>query len=645
MQPRRIAPVAGVLTALLLAAGCGEDKGKSCSDECTTLDELQCYGSVIEVCAEAEDGCLAWTLQTDCSETGELCDDSGNDPECVSACTDECPAADDTRCLGTIIQTCTTGTDGCLGWVDGTDCADTSEVCEESDTGAACATECSDECLPAGGTQCSVTTIQTCTEGTDGCTDWVDGTDCADSGQICDVSITGAACAYDCDDTCLPEGGTRCLDDVIQDCTAGTDGCTDWVDGTDCTTTDQFCSDVTGTAACVDACEDLCMPVGGTQCSGTVIQTCTVGTDGCTDWVDGTDCSSTSEACDDSSGTASCVAGCTDECTTSGDTQCSGTTIQFCGLDTDGCMYWFDVIDCTTLGYTCNDAVTGDAYCVAPCTSDCTTAGDTQCASDVVQTCTLDPWDGCLYWEDTVDCTTTAQECDIDPSSGAAACFAPAVILLLGDDVSTSNWDIYRAALTAAAVRWDEWNLDVTTAFPTPTDLAGYSVLIWIDEDTITPGDTQCQIVADWLALGGKSIFMTGIDFLWDFNSSTVGLGENNLYLRFATTYMGDYSGTTITSITGVTGDPVTGAFATTPLTLTMTSDSNGDYANETAGLAVKAGIYTGGTGSGLNHAAITHYDTGTYKTVWLGINFHNGLSDATQRATLMDNILTFFGL
>lgn len=44
-------------------------------------------------------------------------------------------------------------------------------------------------------------------------------------------------------------------------------------------------------------------------------------------------------------------------------------------------------------------------------------------------------------------------------------------------------------------------------------------------------------------------------------------------------------------------------------------------------------------------HAASTHYyDVGTdYATVWLGVNFHNGVSLQSDRDTLMNNIINFF--
>lgn len=530
MRPRIATMGAGLALAVIVAAGCGGGDGDSCTDECTTIDEVRCYGSVIEVCAEGSSSCNEWVAQTYCNDTDQFCDDASGTPECVSECSDECSAEGDSRCIGTLIQDCSPGSDGCL--------------------------------------------------------DWMDGADCGDSGQACDDSGTDAMCIDECTDECLGDGSTRC--------------------------------------------------------EGTVIQSCALGSDGCYDWEDGTDCNDSGEGCDDSSGSAACYTPCTSTCDTEGESQCSTSdVVEVCLLADDGCTYWTDVIDCTTTGYFCDDT-SGDAYCIRPCTDECDTESATQCDSDFVQTCSRDTWDSCLYWTDTTDCTTTGQVCMLDSTSGTAACEDPVVILLMGDDVTTTGWDAYRGALTSAGVTWDEWDLD-SLSFPTDTELAAYEVLIWFDESTFIPGNTQCQIVADWLGLGGKSIFVTSVDFLWDMENGTPGMGEHNLYLLFETPYMGDYSSSYITALDGVSADPITDPFSTTALTLSGTSDSSGDYADETTGLATKAAIYGAG-GSGTGHAGISYYDSGSYKTVWLGINFHNGLSDATQQATLMDNILTWLG-
>jgi hypothetical protein len=370
-----------------------------------------------------------------------------------------------------------------------------------------------------------------------------------------------------------------------------------------------------------------------------VIQTCTVGSDGCTGWVDGTDCTSTGDMCDDGTGTAACYTPCTGECDTEGATQCSTDMVQSCVMEADGCLYWSDVLDCSVTGYYCDDSL-GDAYCIRPCENECDTLGATQCGGEFVQTCSENMYDGCYYWEDTTDCSATMEACHED--SGSAAC-GPRRILLMGEDVTSTGWDEYRNALSGAGVTWDEWDLD-SLSFPTVSDLTPYHLLIWFDESTLTPGNDDCQEVVDWMALGARNLFATSVDFLWDVENGTGGLGENNLYLLFETTYLGDYSGSGLGTLDGVSADPITDPFSTTGITLSGTSDSSGDYADPTAGLATKAAVYGTGTGSGLGNAGISYYDSGTYKTVWLGVNFHNGLTDTTQKNTLMDNILTWFG-
>ena len=528
MTKRTITSGVGIVAAVLIASGCGGGGGTSCTDECETLDETRCYGSIIETCMEDTDGCNVWSAGTYCDDTGQFCDDSSGTPECVFECSDECSTDGESMCSGTLIVTCGAGADGCLDWEDGVDCGDT----------------------------------------------------------------------------------------------------------------DQLCDDGGDAPACVDGCEDECLPADATQCtSADVIETCAVGSDGCTDWVAGTDCTSTGDLCDDSTGTAACYTPCTGECDTEGASQCSTDMVQSCVLESDGCLYWNDVLDCSTTGYYCDDSL-GDAYCIRPCEDECDTLAATQCGGDNIQTCTEDMYDGCNYWVDTTDCTTTMEVCD--EGSGTPAC-VPRRILVMGDDVISTGWDEYRTALSAAGVTWDEWNLD-TSSFPTPTDLAAYHVLIWFDENTLIAGDSDCQVVVDWMGLGSRALFVNGVDFMWDIENGSSGMGENNLYLLLATDYVGDYSGTGLATLDGVSADPITDPFSTTGLALAGTSDSNGDYADATTGLATKAAVYGTGTGSGLGNAGISYYDSGTYKTVWLGVNFHNGLTDTTQKNTLMDNILTFFG-
>lgn len=227
---------------------------------------------------------------------------------------------------------------------------------------------------------------------------------------------------------------------------------------------------------------------------------------------------------------------------------------------------------------------------------------------------------------------------------GLVALCAPASVaqnvLLMTDDVAAADVDAYRTALTAAGVAWSERIMTAGAPFPTAGELAPYMVLIWADEGTLGPGDAECQIVADWLQLGGRRLFATSVDFVWDLQNGTPGAGEHNLYLLLGAPYVGDYAGTGITSLTGVASDPVGGSWSVTPMTIAGTADSNGDYMDEAT---CAEGLLYGAGGTGSNRAALCHYDPGTYRTVVLGINFHNGISNQADRNQLMTNVMAFF--
>lgn len=209
-------------------------------------------------------------------------------------------------------------------------------------------------------------------------------------------------------------------------------------------------------------------------------------------------------------------------------------------------------------------------------------------------------------------------------------------VLLMTDDVVEADIQAYRDALTTAGVTYTEWNLD-SNPFPSAADLDAYNVLIWADESVLTPGDSDCQVVADWLVSGDRAMFATSVDFLWDLENGTPGLGEHNLYDLFGTNYMGDYAGSAITALEGVVGDPIGGGLT---LALVAGTDSNGDYSDETTSAPSSFLYGAGGTGSG--RSAMTHYEGANYKTVWLGVNFHNGLTDQAERNQLMTNIMEF---
>ena len=363
---KKILVLACVGTAVAVA-GCGDDdSGDPCqgvaeTDLCETAGDLQCStdGTRVQSCAADANGCLVWTSTTTCG-TNQTCVATGTTPACE--CVDDCTAGE-SECRGSVVWACEADADGCLVWARGDDCAATDESCVETGTTAECSSTCTPNCTTAGDTQCDGTVIQTCTDVGGGCLQWQDGTDCADTSEVCDDTAEPAVCAAGCTPTCTSEDETRCSGTVIQTCT-DVDGCLLWQETTDCAATGQVCDDAGGTPACVTPCVPDCTTAGATQCDGSVIETCTDVGGGCLRWVAGTDCATTADYCDMVGGAATCLT-CTDVCTTAGDTQCNGTVIETCAADAHGCLDWAAGTDCAATSRECDDS-TGTAACVEP---------------------------------------------------------------------------------------------------------------------------------------------------------------------------------------------------------------------------------------------------------------------------------------
>ncbi len=259
-----------------------------------------------------------------------------------------------TKCNGNVIQTCSNNT-----WVNGTDCAATGQTCQ---SGACVGGSCTN-----GQVQCSGNWVQTCTNST-----WTNTTDCAAQGKTCQ---SGQCVASGC-----TNGTTQCNGTVVQTCQNN-----QWVNGTDCSTTGKICQD----GQCVAAgCTN-----GTTQCSGNWVQTCTNNT-----WTNTTDCAATGKVCN----AGQCVtSGCTN-----GTTQCSGNIVQTCTNN-----QWVNGTDCAAQGKVCLNGV-----CTGGTTSGCP-AGQT-CADisggEGFLACSVDgqlPSNAQTGCSDTVACTITNSSC------------------------------------------------------------------------------------------------------------------------------------------------------------------------------------------------------------------------------------------
>ncbi len=325
-----------------------------CDTTCNDLcasGDSRCSGNDLQQCAQDGGGCYVWETQTDCTQSTQICDDSTGTAQCSDTCQDACTDGE-TRCQSTVLQSCQMGENGCTQWKDNQDCAVNSLTCMLSGSEYACVDTCTHECTIGEGDRCDGTTSQTCTTDGNGCRVWQDIEDCSTTGRLC--SAGSCTCVNECTDST-----TRCSGDLRQDCVADTYGCYAWETAQDCSSTGLVCDTSSGTAQCVASCTDACSS-GQTDCLGDVTRTCAMQASGCYGWDEVTNCASTSRSC--SSG--SCV--CNDQCA-SGQMRCSGTVTQSCASDAYGCWYFADGTDCATLSQECVSGV-----CETPVVTDYT---------------------------------------------------------------------------------------------------------------------------------------------------------------------------------------------------------------------------------------------------------------------------------
>ncbi|MBU1219082.1 hypothetical protein KKF34_15730 [Myxococcota bacterium] len=265
-----------------------DESSQTCPEDCDPCGDLvidldeECDGSNLdgETCQSL--GFASGTLS--CSQDCEFITTA-----CQVVCENSCTQTGQQRCNGNILETCSLDTDNCYSWVLTQDCASTSLICSENNGSATCTSECTDACSQ-GTYQCSENMLQVCNEGTNGCLQWLDDTDCEANSQICAADGASFACMDECTDTCTQGTADQCSGSVVQECSLQVSGCYDWTTVEDCSTSGRTCSG--GTCLCNNQCS-----AGQNQCNGTVIQNCQADSYGCYDWVDTTDCANTSQTC------------------------------------------------------------------------------------------------------------------------------------------------------------------------------------------------------------------------------------------------------------------------------------------------------------------------------------------------------------
>lgn len=254
---------------------CKLEQSSCCADQCT-LDDNICQGNVLAKCQLSAAGCLSWSQDQDCTTDSKICATSGGSVVCKApGCVDQCFAAGQTQCNGTVIEICTIQENGCHTWEPGDDCADSDQYCGLTDEAAVCKTECTAQCAD-GDTQCGGNVIQEC-ELVGDCMGWVNGEDCASGGEVCKFESDAASCGPSCtDNKCPTVGAETCMGNKVNTCVKQADTCLDWEVTQDCATTPGLVCKfgAGGVAACQGPCPDPCPTAGAKNCNSNVVQVC-----------------------------------------------------------------------------------------------------------------------------------------------------------------------------------------------------------------------------------------------------------------------------------------------------------------------------------------------------------------------------------
>ena len=273
------------LASLVMLVACGRSDPLSCPQPCESADDTRCLGDMIQICTLVDQSCLQWQDMTDCARYDRACRENEHGADCVKTCRDACSPEGDSRCNGDVVLACAYDEKGCLSWIGVTNCAYFGETCEKKDGRAYCAVICQNECTALGTSSCSGSYILTCVRDFYGCLFWDYGRDCSDSGFVCRQTDDGATCG-----PCVPDcSGRQCGQDPLCGTSCGS-----------CQGPTEVCRQDTGT------CEDVCID---RQC-------------GTTDGVFCGACPGATEVCRQDTGS------CEDVCI---DRQCGATEGVFCG--------------------------------------------------------------------------------------------------------------------------------------------------------------------------------------------------------------------------------------------------------------------------------------------------------------------------
>jgi len=393
-----------------------------CSNDCNIGSAQACSDSVTlsGACTNATpDGCNDWGTTIDCglltynTFTGECRNGSTAGDNC---CVDHCLVGQ-SQCntANTAIETCQLDTTlGCNRFVESNSC-NPGETCKDSGATPTC---CDDTCSLAGNNvACEVPGgagwVLDCAQDVNDCFSQSNSATYCTSPAECNVhTSTGVAAC--CTDDCQAGDNSVCLDQFTLSggCNPSTeaDGCYDWGSATDCSAQPNgYCRERTDNPGNYNCCVDSCQTDGANRCSGNTLETCTTQIDGCLDWEELSNCSSSGHICqDDGTNGPNC---CTQTCTDGqvGDSYCTGDSLFTCTNNSaTGCNTQTLNDDCSdngVFGGMCDDVTFASPFC---CSHECTSircggTGNTQistcaptggdiCDDEVFEDC---PGSGC----------------------------------------------------------------------------------------------------------------------------------------------------------------------------------------------------------------------------------------------------------
>jgi hypothetical protein len=241
--------------------------------------------------------------------------------------------------------------------------------------------------------------------------------------------------------------------------------------------------------------------------------------------------------------------------------------------------------------------------------------------------------------QDTGDVTLTATS-QGDPSVSAAATMhtlavTKATLLVDNDNNAPDVASYYQAALTGAGEDFATWDLGEDPELPA-SYLAAHKNVVWFTGNSypapITPYESALAAFLD----GGGRLFMSGQDIL-DQAAGTTDFVHDYLHIDWDGTE-GQNDKATAT-VTGVTGNPVTGGIGAVPIDHTVLG---ANFEDRITPIAPATPAFTADNAPPDNIDALTVAD-GPYKVEFLAFPFE-AYGSATNKVTLMTKTLDWFG-